>query len=348
MSTDVHNSPAVLALVMAGLVLGGCSGPETSRRDERALEAAELRDRGKLDAAEQTYRRLLESASSAEQRRRVRLQLARIAADRGRPTTALDRYEAIWSADRRDALGGRAMSEAADLLARRGDADRARELRRRLVVRFPKTNWSERAAEIIADAHREEARLDHLKRLFDRLHGDVRGEPVADNLLFLAAEALDETGRDGEAVDWYARLLREHPEGNMVDDAEWELANIYLDHRRWRLARTLLRRVADRVYVSRFIGSYNSPWAADARFALGWIHLVHLDDYRRARRHFRTYVRKFPHTVRTDDASWHLAQTFRLQGRSRRFRRKLRSFIEDYPQSRRVDLARELLERSKG
>lgn len=333
-----------LALVSS---LASCASPRAMAWDRRALEAAELRERGDLERADDRYRELLESARNLRDQRHARLQLAEIEVERGRFEKALEEYRSIWSEPRRDAIGARAMWRASKMLDGEMDRkDRAEHLREKLITRYPTSSWSENAVDARVDSIRtgDDAPVDELRRFVRRLHGDVEDTPIADHLHFRAAMALREIGADEAAESLYRRQLRRYPDGSRADDAEWELAQLYLDAQRWNEAREILRRVARRVERSWFAGTYTSPWASPARYRLGLLHLTHLSNYDRALEHFRRHLRDFGTNRLTDDAAWGIVEAHRLADHRDRYRRELRAFLEDHPESRHARTARERLD----
>ncbi|MFB6375673.1 MAG: tol-pal system YbgF family protein, partial [Bradymonadaceae bacterium] len=150
--------------------------------------------------------------------------------------------------------------------------------------------------------------------------------------------------RPEAALAYFHRVIDRHPDGRTVDDAEWAAARIYLRRQAWDRAIPLLDRLAARVDASWMVGTLNSPHASKARFELGWIHLLFLDDYAEAIDHFEQYLSDFPRNRRTDDSVWHLAHAHRLAGDMRAYRRALERLIEKYPESRYVERARQQLE----
>lgn len=301
-----------------------------------------MQDGGELDAAEHRYRELLETAPDEGDRRWVHLKLAQLAAERGDTQTALERYRKVWSGEARDAHGARAMWEASEISEAQGKSDERRELRRRLVIRYPATSWAEQAVEsLTADVCTRDCAA--LPEFTEKLHAEVEGTPVADNLYIAAAEQLEDAGRDERAERLYRRQLERYPDGTMADDAEWALGSLYVRRQQWPAALPYLERVAERVKVSWAVGTYNSPWASKARFRLGWLHLTHLGNYGAAVEHFERYLKDFPRNALADDALWHISQAHRLAGRDAQRRAALRRLLEEFPDSRHAEVARRRL-----
>lgn len=338
---------AVVALL--SVALAGCASKskstETSNWDEEVLAAHRLQDRGKYEEAEERFRKLLEEAGDREDRRYVRLQLARLSAAREQTDEALQRYETIWSAEVDDEIGARAMYETSELLLNRSDQpERARALRRRLVRRFPESMWAERSVETLADYYQRNGSWDDLAEVFEELHAAVADTAVGDDLLFTLGEVFrDDAGDTDRALVYFERVMERYPKRDFVDDAEWAAARIYVGRQAWRRAVPLLERTAKRVDASWGVGTFNSPYASQARFRLGMIHLTHLSDYERALEHFRRYLEDFPRNARADDSAWHIAQAYRLMEQKEDYREALEYLVEEFPESRYVERANEQL-----
>lgn len=337
---------AVVLAFVAALQTGCSSEPEAPSWDERVLEGQRFQDRGDYDRAEERYRQLLEEADDEEDRRYVQLQLARVAADRGNYDDAIARYTEVWSDAEEGSIPARAMYEASQLHREHLDAPgRSRELRTQIVRQFSGTTWAERSVESLAERYREREDWRGLRRDFDEMYEEVRDTPVAEDILYTVGNILNRDAENPDAaLEYYQRLLENHPAGDLVDDTEWEAAQIHLRRQHWDAAIPLLRSLAEKVQASAWVGTYNSPHASKARYRLGFIHLTHLDDYRKGIEHFRTYLDDFPDNRRADDAAWHIAQAYRLLGDSENHRRALRRLVEDYPESRYARRARDQLD----
>jgi len=339
--------PVVAAVIWTCMSLGaGCANDSQQRWENDVLEAQRLHDRGEWATAERRYRTLLDRADDTEDRRHVRLQLARLAADRGDIERALERYRDIWSEPRDDAPGARAMYEAARLTADRADRpEEARSMKRRLVERYPNSSWAELSVEDLADHYADRGDWEGLRSEMDALYESVRETAVADHVLQTAGEALwRDAHRPGAALPYFRRVIDEHPDGETVDDAEWAAGQIYVRRQDWENALAVLGRLGERVQSSWLVGTFNSPHASEARYELGRIQLLFLDDYDEAIDHFERYLSDFPRNRRADDSLWQIAQAHRLAGRPNACRRTLKRLIEEFPESRHVDSARDTLE----
>jgi outer membrane protein assembly factor BamD (BamD/ComL family) len=329
------------AVVFTATVAPGCSTARSSPDwDRRAVDASMLQDDGELDRAEESYRRLLETAVDAEDRRWVRLKLAQLAAARGQRDRALERYRTLWSDGPRDATGARALWEAAQLV---DDPARRDEMEKRLVRTFPETSWSERAAESLVHrrCRRNTCDLEALGVLVESMEEAFLELPVGDNLVFRAAMAAQTHGGSLElARRWFGRIAEERPDSSMADDAERQLAEMAIDRQDWDTALDYLTRLSDRHERSRNFGILSSPHASWAQFKTGWIRMVYLDDYRGAIESFEVFLKRHPKHPRADDAAWHRTQALRLAGRRDAYRRALKALLDDYPESRYITEAR--------
>ena len=337
---------ALLCAAAVSSTILGCAAPEEQTRWESDILAAQrLHDRGDLSTAEQRYEELLERADDAEDRRYVRLQMARLAADRGETERALEVYRAVWSEPLDDSHGARALHEASRLVDERQDnPERARAMRRKLIRRYPESAWAERSVESLAEYYADREAWEALQSEFDQLYADVQTTPLAGPLLQTVGETLwRRAGRPDAALPYFLRVIEDHADGLVVDDAEWAAGRIFLRRQQWERAVPILRQLAKRVDASWLVGTLNSPHASKARYQLGFIHMTFLDDYAEAIDHFERYLADFPRNRRADDSAWHLGQAHRLAGDRGGYRRALKRLIEEFPESRFVEPARQEL-----
>lgn len=333
-------------VLIAALLVTSCGRDRYIHRwNDRVLEVGKLHDAGELDEAQRRYEELLENAPGHEERRYVLNELARIAERRGDWHTALDRYEQVYSQEYDDEAGARATYRSAKIVTERlGETERGRRLLRQTVTRYPASVSAEFSVRELAERFRDRGEFSRLEQYFDELYVEVEDQPVADNLLFALGMTLEEHADDeAGALAHYRTLYTNYPDGGLSDDALWQAAMIHKRHQRWPQAIELLETLADDVETSWFVGSYNSPWTNDARFELGLIHLLFLDDYDAAIEHFERYLSDFPHSVETDDAAWHIVEAHRLMGDKDGYRRAMEDFIEQYPESRFVRQATQRL-----
>ncbi|MFW5967921.1 MAG: tetratricopeptide repeat protein, partial [Persicimonas sp.] len=326
---------AVLALVV------GCARKEKERVyawEEDLIEADLEQDRENLEAAEDSYQSLLESAPDQERRREITNELGRLDEKRERFEEALEHYEEVWSEDEfADEQGGRALYRTALIHLREfDDAERGVSLFERTIDRYPESIYAEFALERLADHHAERGQFDTLEESFMSMYDDHSEELVAANILFELAETLaDEADDPDAALPYYRRVHQDHDTLiGLSDDALWEEARIYHRRQMWDEAIPLYEELSEKQQPSWFIGSYDSYLADDARLELGRIHMLFLDDYETAIEHFEQYLKDFPDTVLVDDAAWHIVQAHRLMGDTDGYKEQLEAFAEDYPESR--------------
>jgi outer membrane protein assembly factor BamD (BamD/ComL family) len=308
-------------------------------------------DDGAYERAEAKYRQLLETAVDGEDRRWVRLKLAQLAALRGERQVALERYRELWSEGPRDATGGRALWEAAQLVE---DDKRRDEMEKQLLREFSETSWSERAAESLVARRCRPARcrLSALRELVASMDDAIAELPSGDNLLFRAARAAHEHGDEGSdhrrlARDWYERIAQRRPDSSMGDDAERQLAEMAIERQDWTTALDYLGRLSNRFDRSKNFGILSSPHTSWAQFQMGWVEMLFLEDYDAAIDAFDRFLKRFSEHPQADDAAWHRAQAYRLAGRPKECRRALKTFLDDYPHSRYISQARTQLEELK-
>jgi TolA-binding protein len=346
---------ALTGLVCTSIVATGCKTSRGPSWGERSAKAAGLQDAGDLESAEESYRRLLTDVDAGSRDARyIQTKLAEIAAERGRYQTALKRYRRAWDGHT-DETAASARFDAARLHARQLDqTDHAVDEWFAIIIHYPNTATAERAAERLGRHYAAANHPEAFARRADAIHPDIADAMGADNLLFWVAQSFERADpesasshpRGDAAREWYRRLLRDHPNSSMADDAHWELARYFAEHQHWQPALQHYRRLAAMYRPSWFVGSYSSPYASRARYRLGEIQLLFTDNYAQAARHFRRYLSDFPTLRFADESAWHLTHIARLTGRGEAYRRRLRRFIDNYPRSRYVRRATRLLNQS--
>jgi outer membrane protein assembly factor BamD (BamD/ComL family) len=332
-----------VALVVAVVVVSCGRDRFVHRWNDQVLATGNLQDSGALDKAETRYLQLLENAPDDDARRYVLNELAAISEERGDWKQAIERYEQVWSEPADDEAGAHALYRSAVIVIRHLNAtERGLALHRKTIERYPASVSAEFSARDLADHFRRQGDYEAMRADFDALYERAKGTEVGDNVLFAVAQTLELDAEDeGAALPYYKKLYTNYPDGGLADDALWQAAMIYHRRQHWQPANELLTRLADNVETSWFVGSYNSPWANDARFTLGLTYLLYLDDYQDAVAHFERYIDDFPTSLDTDDAAWNIVQAYRLMGeddadKNERYRDSLRQFAEDYPESRYV------------
>lgn len=310
--------------------------------NDRVLEAGSQVDKGNLEEARERYERLLDTAPEDEERRYVLVELGRIAEEQGDWRDALSYYERVWTGERDDEYGGEALYRTALIQQEQlGEPAKARKTLRRTIFEYPASVSAEFAVRDLTDFYLENRTLEQMNRDFREIYGRVEGEPVGDNVMFELGRALEASGdHDDEALAAYREVAITYGDDSLADDALWQMSKIYRRHQMWEPALQALELCAGMMEPSWFIGSYDSPWANDARFQLGIINLLFLDHYEQAVDHFETYLDDFPHSVFADDAAWHIIEAHRLAGSRGAYRESMRAFIEDFPESRHVRTAR--------
>jgi tetratricopeptide (TPR) repeat protein len=315
------------------------------RWNEEVLAAGKIYDRGEYSEAEARYLELLESAPNDESRRYVLNELGRVSERRSDWERALGYYERVWKQPHDDEAGARALYRSGHIFVRHlGDAERGLDLMRQTIVRFGASVAAEVSVRELKAHYLERRDFDGLEREFTGLYEQTGDEPIADNLLFELALALEEEAdQPRRALPHYRTVYEDLPEHGLADDALWQAAMIHQRHQSWETTVDLLSRLADDVQTSWFVGNYNSPWTSKARFELGMIHLLHLEDYPEAIAHFERFLSDFPTSILADDAAWHIVQLHRLKGDRSAYLSGLEDFVKDHPESRYVRQARERL-----
>lgn len=321
------------------LLLGCGSAQQVQGWSDEFLEATREADAGNFDGAEARLNALAAEAPSLERRRQAQFELARSAQRQGRITDALALYEAVWNTDIKDSTGARALHEAARIHADK-DLGASIRMHRQVIEDYP-------------EAVASEFSLNELRRHFDRqkeplaflallqaMQPAVEDTTVGRQILLLTGTYLDDHAGDEEgALEAYYAAHLSCTTCAAGDDGLWRMVLIFERRQSWRAALHFLEHLARRTEASWFIGTYNSPRASDARFKLGMIHLLFLEDQSAARRHFKQFLKDFPHSFDADDAAWHIVQSYRIEGDEKRYEAALGRFLNDYPESRFVRIA---------
>ena len=308
---------------------------------DRALDAETAHQRGELDAAETEYRALLQDPPTSDRERWLRVNLGLLLLEKGLREQALDEFRRVYDTQTRDQHGANALYEVAKL------ADDANAVTARVAVirTFPEEVAAEFALQEIVGLFRRDDRLPELEPLLAELANDVADSELGDNLWFeLGRLRQEDLNKPNAALRAYRELYRRYYKGPLADDALWEMSNIYRAYQLWEPAITLMTRLADDVEASWFIGDYESDWVDDAIFDVGWVKLVHVGDYSGARQWLERYLKRYPEGWLNDDAVWHIAESYRLQGDEVQYRSTLQRLVRDHPESRYVDQARARLD----
>ena len=336
-----------VALVASLLWAVGCASDTAELRwDAGYVGALGLQDRGQLGEARQRLEALQASAKRPADRRVASLALAEILALEGDEERAAAALEAIWRVDVGDEAGARAMLRHGELLAGPlGRPDEAQDLFTRLAARYPSFGEAEEALDRLEAEALAGGEVGALLERLETIYGEVRGEELADDVLFAIARVQREALADeAAALGTLRRLVSDHPESGHADDALWEMAEIYRRHQQWDQAERLWSMLARDVESSWLVGIYHSQWADDARFALGRVALLHRDDLGRAIAHFERFQEDFPSSLLVDDAAWHTVEATRLTGDTPTYRVRLEAFAREHPDSRWARVARRRLQ----
>ncbi|MFU8805573.1 MAG: tetratricopeptide repeat protein [Bradymonadaceae bacterium] len=334
------NPYALLGSALLFLLVACGSTTPTQIWSEEFLETARQAEAGAATGseagAEARYADLAHRAPTIERERQAEFEIARLANRQGRTAEALERFEALWSAPLKDSTGGRALYETALITANElDDREASLALHRRVIVEYPDFVASEFS---LAEMKRQYTRRGEHQAFIDLLeavHDEVAGTTVGHQVLFMRARQIQKhLGDDDRALQVYLDVHHGCIECAVGDDALWEMIQIYKARQWWNAASELLDHLARRTEASWFVGTYNSPRAGDARFELGLINLLFLEDYPAARSHFNQYLKDFPHSFHADDAAWHIVQSHRIEEDERLHQRKLERFLRDYPESR--------------
>ncbi len=325
-----------LALVIAlTLTLPACSASQSSLAwNSDFLVAARLQDTSNFDQAEQHYRTLRAQAPDPEKKRDIDYELAKILLKRGDKAAALNAFLAIAKHKTKDNPGGKALYEAARIRYE-DDVPTSLLLYQQTITEYPDFIASDFSLTALRIHYLREKQSDELLQILDRLFSAVSHTNLSNHILFTRAKLFeDELKDDNEALNAY-RQLYNHCQGcSLSDDASWQMAQIYIRHQYWQPATQILNTLAEKVKPSWFIGTYNSPRAADARLLLADINLLYLNDYETAEQHLKRYMKDFPNTTRSDDAAWNLVEIQRLAGSPQSYQKSLDSFVRNYPESR--------------
>lgn len=319
------------------MAIGCGSNRPVAHWDQKVLAVGRAHDAGKIDQAERDYLRLLKNPPSEDARRFVLTELAKISAQREDWGEALKRYKMVYAEGIDDEASATAHYRTGIILDEHfGEHERALQMRRDTITRFPRSVAAEMAVRDHAVYYKKTGDFEAMKRDFNQLASKVKGEPALGTLLFAAAQQLHKAGRTSEALPYYRRVWTEDPDGHLADDSLWEAAQIYEKRQDWPNAIAVYRKAAGLLQSAWFMGNDNSPWANDARRNLGYIYMLFLDDYPAALREFDQFLLDFPDGFLTDDVAWDRVHVLRLIHGQKAFEDAMREFAKQYPESRYV------------
>ncbi len=289
---------------------------------------------------------LAERAPSEERAREAEFERARIALRSENIELARTRLQTMWDDRQDDSYASRALYELGRIAAEHDeDTEAAHRLLQQTITETPPWAGSEFALQFLIRTERRAGRtaalVDHLEQMAHIVADDRMASQLHLERGLLLDEELNQPNRALEAF----RLAFQRCETcGATDEALYQMGEIYARHQRWDPAVASLDIVARRTGRSFFVGTYNSQRAADARFLMGTVEMLHRQNYDAARTHFRKFVNTFPNHVQTHEAAWNVVQIERLAGSQRSYRRALRRFVENYPHSRHFDAAQQYLE----
>ncbi|RDV38998.1 hypothetical protein DV096_00035 [Bradymonadaceae bacterium TMQ3] len=322
----------------------GCASPSTpdSTWSDEFLAAMRLPE----VQAEPEVASLALRAPERDQARDARFELARFALRRGDIALADERFEALWSEGIDDHITSRALYESARIaLEHHQNRQEAIALLHRAIAQTAPWAGTELALSFLIKIEREAGHQPTLIEDLSRIAAELENDRLKAQLHLSIGELHHADLQDDEgALKAYREAALSCESCSASDEALWRMAEIYSAHQNFNAATRTLGLVAERTDTSWFVGSYNSHRAADARFELGRIHLIYLEDYDEARDHFERFIDTFPHAMRRDQAEWHLVEIARLSASEAAYHRALRRFASNFPESRLADQARRRLE----
>lgn len=325
-------------LVLILVVVCGCAQtkPKHLWTDE-ALAAEALHGRGELEAADDEYERLLESAPDQNRARWLRHNRAELALEQGRTGDAIEEFRELRDDGTIDLWGANSAWKLAELEA---DPDQKQEALWQIVTRYPDEVAAERAIEVLERDARDKNSLKSFIEPASAAVDEVEGTMIADFLMFRLALAHEDAGSDADALSTFADLFRAYPDDSLADDALWEMARIHRKRQSWEPAIRLLEKIATDVEASWFVGSYASEWVDDSILLLAEIHLLFLEDHVEAIRWYDYYVDQYPDGFKADDAAWGAVEARRVGGDEAGHFSAMRAFLDEYPTSKWARVAR--------
>jgi tetratricopeptide (TPR) repeat protein len=328
----------MLSVVLAALLFGCGSGRPYEIWTGSFLEAEDTWSRhGTIEPADR-FLELAKAAPSEESKRRALFAHARSLAahDDGAAATVFfgdlengsDRV-AAEAAYQRSTLDG-IFSERPGRRQRLGE----------LIARYPDTVAAERFLMELVWDHRDTSDHEELLGVLERLQARTSGTLIEARMAFeKASHAHHYLKRPSLALSTYAALHNLNPTGSLADDALWEMGVVYGGLQMWSDYVDVLKRLDRARESSWFVGHYRSGWQHKARYQLGLVHLIFLDDYDAARHYFQSYLEDFPDNTLADDAAWNLVEVKRLAGHAD-YSASRERFVRAFPWSRHARRAR--------
>lgn len=342
---------ALVTMLCVALASLGCGSDRAARQWDReyldAVATAQNSSGETAQAAEKYLLELAERAPSEDARRQALLEYALVARAQRAWDEALVRLERVWREPNRDSAGGRAMYEAGRIeLEHLGRVVEAQATLFRALREYPDSVGSEFALDILDHRARFDAReaqdpaqrrqrFDAWAGQLDSLARELTGREVARAILMRLANVQDVELDDARAaLDVYGRVTKECADCATADDARWQMALLHRKLGQHAQAVHAFEGLASQRETSWFVGTYNSGWAQDARYALATLYLEDLGDRPRAIAQFERFLRDYPDSTRGDDALWHIAALWAKSGDADAQREALEKLVGKYPESR--------------
>lgn len=234
-------------------------------------------------------------------------------------------------------VGARALYRAGVVFDNLGEGARAETLWWETIDSYPQQIASDDALEGVIARHRQSKSLAALlPKLKQRYRRFIKND-IADNLLFRAAQLLEEDLASPEAaVTLYLELARVHPGSPLFDDALWLAAGIRRKQKRFKDA-ILIHNQLLATREDAFGGaSYLSEWMDNSQLAIAQIRLMDLHQPKRAQGEFEKVVSDFDRSVLRDDAQFWIVLCEVERGRLSQAKRALKKLKRDFPESRYV------------
>lgn len=299
---------SALAILSAFVVLH-CSAPALPPQYQQAQQH-ELK--GRLEKALAMYTRVSRTAAKAHVRALAGVRRAKILLELGRHPEAVSAYLSVAKGPGKGKrIGARSLYRAAVVRKDRlKQTDQALVLFKRVVDHYPDKVAADDALERIVRIYRARNRLPQLILwLKSRFHRH-RNRDVADNLLYVAAQVYEKHVRDFKsAVLLYEQIVKERPDGPLVDDANFHAAALYRKLGKPMRAIVCYQRILSTKADAWVVGSWNSVFLDNSQFQTGMTYLEDIRDLSKAVAAFRRLVTDFPSSTLRDDALWWVALT---------------------------------------
>ena len=304
---------AVTILFAAAVVC--CSAPSLP---SQYREAQQHELKGRLEKALAMYTRVSREAAKANVRALAGVRRAKILLELGRLREAVAAYLSVANGPGKGKrIGARSLYRAACIRKDRlKETDKALVLFKQVVDLYPDKVAADDALIHIVRIYRARNRLPQLVLYLKSRFHRHRNRDVADNLLYVAAQVYEKhVGDYKSAVFLYEQIVKERPDGPLVDDANFHAAALYRKLGKPMRAIVCYQRILSTKADAWVVGSWNSVFLDNAQFQTGMIYLEDLRDLSKAVATFRRLVNDFPSSTLRDDALWWIALTELRRGR---------------------------------